>query len=168
MFQSVYSTLFGSQELVPVTPSPTPVPPTKYTLAGHHKVGFDDIQYVLRHPSPTTLMINTLPLSDQDNLIHATLPHHQEEPRINDILTDYHKTPNHYTFILYGKNSADDTVDKKYKQLTQLGFTQVFIYYGGMFEWMILQDVYGSEHFPTTNPDIKDPLRYMARRKLKY
>jgi hypothetical protein len=30
-----------------------------------------------------------------------------------------------------------------------LGFKNVYIYLGGMFEWLLLQDVYGQKEFPT-------------------
>jgi len=28
---------------------------------------------------------------------------------------------------------------------------QVYIYKGGLFEWMLLQDIYGEDEFPTTS-----------------
>ena len=51
--------------------------------------------------------------------------------------------------ILYGKNSTDNLCDKKYKQLCELGFSEVYIYAGGMFEWLLLQDIYSNNEFPT-------------------
>ena len=35
----------------------------------------------------------------------------------------------------------------------------VFIYSGGMFEWLCLQDIYGNELFPTTKKEL-DILKY--------
>ena len=32
-----------------------------------------------------------------------------------------------------------------------LGFQNVYLYMGGMFEWLLLQDIYGIDEFPTTN-----------------
>ena len=41
----------------------------------------------------------------------------------------------------------------------KLGFQKVFIYQGGMFEWLLLQDIYGHKEFPTTKK-ILDILKY--------
>ena len=61
--------------------------------------------------------------------------------------------------IIYGKNCSDKTVLNKYNQLNSLGFTNVGIYIGGIFEWLLLQDIYGNENFPTTIKEI-DILKY--------
>ena len=52
---------------------------------------------------------------------------------------------------------------KKYEQLVALGFTNVYVYVGGMFEWLLLQDIYGSELFPTTSEEL-DILKYKSQR----
>ena len=142
--------------------------PIHLTVAGNHKAGFDDVLYVMKRikkSDPLFLLINTLPVTEQDNLIPHTLSYQLEEGFINEIIADYKRDPAHYTVIVYGKHGADDSVDKKYKQLVGLGFSHTFIYYGGMFEWMLLQDVYGADHFPTTNMGFKDPLKYAPRCK---
>jgi hypothetical protein len=100
-----------------------------------------------RHP-PVFVLINTLPINSQRYIIPQTIPYHMEEKIINDILNDTNIQLSRYYIILYGKNNADDTVDKKYRQLIHLGFTNVFIYYGGLFEWLLLMDIYGEEKFP--------------------
>ena len=56
-------------------------------------------------------------------------------------------------------NSQDSTTQKKYEQLLSLGFYNVFIYNGGLFEWLLLQDIYGKELFLTTAPE-RDILNY--------
>ena len=56
--------------------------------------------------------------------------------------------------IIYGKNSNDETIYKKYKQLQELGFTNIYVYPGGLFEWLLLQDIYGTEDFPTTTKEL--------------
>jgi hypothetical protein len=61
--------------------------------------------------------------------------------------------------IVYGKNTNDDSAEKKYKQLIRLGFADLYLYSGGMFEWMLLQDIYGKEEFPTT-AKVLDILKY--------
>jgi hypothetical protein len=38
---------------------------------------------------------------------------------------------------------------QKYKQICSLGLSSVYIYSGGMFEWLMLQDIYGKTEFPT-------------------
>jgi hypothetical protein len=35
----------------------------------------------------------------------------------------------------------------------------IYLYVGGLFEWMLLQDIYGKEEFPTTTK-VLDILRY--------
>jgi hypothetical protein len=63
-------------------------------------------------------------------------------------------------------NSCDDTCFKKYEQLVKLGFYNVYIYGGGLFEWLLLQDIYGPELFPTNNTSSIDLLKYKGRTKL--
>ena len=101
------------------------------------------------------ILINTLPITSQHCLIPKTIPCHMEEKIINDILNDVNVQPCQYYIVLYGKHSTDDAVDKKYRQLIQLGFTNVFIYYGGLFEWMLLRDIYGEDKFPLHISDNK-------------
>ena len=79
------------------------------------------------------------------------------EKLINDILAGIENSRK--KFVVYGKNSNDDTVEKKYKQLISLGFSEVYIYRAGMFEWMLLQDIYGKEEFPTSTK-VLDILKY--------
>jgi hypothetical protein len=52
--------------------------------------------------------MNTLSITDQDCLIHGTIPYTTEETLINDILDNDHTDT--ITIILYGKHSADSTV----------------------------------------------------------
>jgi hypothetical protein len=40
-----------------------------------------------------------------------------------------------------------------------LGFKNVRVYPGGMFEWLLLQDIYGAASFPTTSKET-DILKY--------
>ena len=57
------------------------------------------------------------------------------------------------------EKNSDDTVFKKYEQLTKLGFLNIHIYPGGLFEWLLLQDIYGNDLFKTTNIE-KDILKF--------
>ena len=61
------------------------------------------------------------------------------------------KQGKHIKIIIYGKNCNDEKIYIKYQQLISLGFYNVFIYVGGLFEWLLLQDIYGSDEFPTTS-----------------
>ena len=67
--------------------------------------------------------------------------------------------------IIYGRNSNDDSIYKKYEQLLRLGFSNVFLYMGGLFEWLMLQDIYGSDEFPTTSKQL-DILKYKPSQRL--
>ena len=67
--------------------------------------------------------------------------------------------------VVYGKNSNDDTTNKKYQQLLSFGFYNIFLYTGGMFEWLLLQDIYGKELFPTTKKEL-DLLKYKPNQVL--
>jgi len=81
----------------------------------------------------------------------------KEEKTINDLLINYELGEK--KFVVYGKNASDDAAEKKYRQLLQLGFSYVYLYSGGMFEWMLLQDIYGEDEFPTTRK-VLDILRF--------
>ena len=61
--------------------------------------------------------------------------------------------------IIYGKNTNDSTIYNKHQQLLSLGFNKVYIYPGGLFEWLCLQDIYGSLNFPTLGSEL-DILKY--------
>lgn len=128
----------------------------------YKKINFEDIQYAIQKPNEY-IMINTLPISEQDCLIKNTLPYDQEEKTINELLNNYDL--NNKKIIIYGKNANDETADKKYSQLKTLGFSEIYLYSGGLFEWMLLQDIYGNVEFPTTKK-ILDILKYKASRKL--
>jgi hypothetical protein len=117
------------------------------------KIGFQDMQHAIQNDN--YIIINTLPAENQDCLIKNTLTIDKEEQVINQLIDKYTQKP----FIIYGKNAADSTVDIKYNQLVQLGFRDVYIYSGGMFEWMLLQDIYNKEEFPTTR-QVLDILKY--------
>ena len=63
---------------------------------------------------------------------------------------------------MYDKNANAPNLMKKYDQLVGLGFVNVFIYPGGLFEWLLLQDIYGTEMFPTTSSEL-DILKYKGK-----
>jgi hypothetical protein len=125
------------------------------------KVSYEDIQMVIyrnSHVQHSTLLINTLPPSLQHCLIKTTLDIRFEERVINALI---HKKPD-IMIIVYGKNSNDITILHKYDQLVKLGFTNVHIYTGGIFEWMLLHEIYGKDLFKITKYEI-DILRYRPK-----
>jgi 3-mercaptopyruvate sulfurtransferase SseA len=124
------------------------------------KIGFEDIKQAIRQGSQHHLLINTMTIDEQECLISATLPYDKEEMVINKILEQAATTQAIY-IIVYGKNSVDDSAKTKAIQLRTLGFKNVFIYSGGLFEWLLLQDIYGTAEFPTTSIT-KDLLKYRA------
>jgi hypothetical protein len=105
----------------------------------------------------------------QSCLIQSTVPIQEEEETINGILNNNNKysnsNSNDITVIVYGTNSNDETVYSKYEQLVKLGIKNVFIYTGGIFEWLLLQDIYGCDLFPTTSREL-DILKYKPRKQL--
>lgn len=98
------------------------------------------------------ILLNTLPLNRQDYLIKGTMPALEETQRINDYLNKNKQIE----IIIYGLDYQDPTISKKFIQLKTLGFVNVSVYMGGIFEWALLQEVYGS-NFPTEG-SLSDPL----------
>ena len=125
------------------------------------KVSYEDLQMVVyrnMHVQHSTLLINTLPPSLQHCLIKTTVDIQFEERAVNAFI---HKKPD-IMIIVYGKNSNDITILHKYEQLVKLGFTNVHIYTGGIFEWMLLHEIYGKDLFKITRYEI-DILRYRPK-----
>ena len=107
---------------------------------------FEDVQQAMRDTFNATI-INTLPISEQDCLIYATILGPNEETKINELLA----TNKHKKIVVYGRNCTDTSVVKKATQLQTLGFNDVCVYGGGLFEWLLLQDIYGKDEFRTTS-----------------
>ena len=125
------------------------------------KINFEDIQYVIKNPE-SHLLINTLSECQQDCLIPNTINITQEEILINKLIKNGNKNIN---IIIYGTNSNDEKIHKKSQQLSSLGFVNVYIYLGGIFEWLMLQDIYGDKEFPTTSKQL-DFLKFKPMKKL--
>jgi uncharacterized protein YlaI len=124
------------------------------------KINFEDMQTVIKNPE-IYLIINTLPPSEQTCLIINTILAIDEENMINKLLKDN----KHIRIVIYGKNCNDETTNKKYQQLLSLGFYNIYLYTGGMFEWLLLQDIYGKDLFPTTKKEL-DLLKYKSTQLL--
>ena len=121
------------------------------------KINYEDMQTVVKNPE-VYLIINTLSPSEQKCLIANTTFAEEEEIIINRYL----KENKNIRIIVYGKNCNDDSIQKKYQQLLSLGFYNIFVYTGGIFEWLLLQDIYSAKLFPTTTIE-RDILKYKGR-----
>ena len=121
------------------------------------KVNFEDVQYAIKQKQ-NYLIINTLDSGEQQCLISKTIGISQEERIINQYLNKKIDA----NIIVYDKNAKAPNLMKKYEQLLVLGFINVYIYPGGLFEWLLLQDVYGKDDFPTTINEL-DILKYKGK-----
>lgn len=117
------------------------------------KVNYEDVQEAIKDKN--TMIINTLNADNQSCLIIRTTSVRTEVKILNESLT----RNNEVRIIIYGMNANDNTTLTKYEQLIKLGFYNVFVYPGGLFEWLLLQDIYGEELFATTKKEL-DILKY--------
>tara|TARA_B100001142_G_scaffold319033_1_gene361975 strand:- start:2950 stop:3369 length:420 start_codon:yes stop_codon:yes gene_type:complete len=111
------------------------------------KINFEDIQTSIKDNN--TIIISTLNSKSQNCLIKGTILLNNEEKVINANLNNYN-----LKIIIYDKNCNEQRPYDKYKQLIALGFRNIYIYSGGLFEWLLLQDIYGHDNFPTTTKEI--------------
>ena len=102
------------------------------------KVNFEDVQFVIKN-ADNYLLIDTISENLRNCLIINTISIDKEELIINKLLNNGDNK--NIKIIIYGKNSNDDTPIKKYEQLLDLGFSNIYIYSGGLFEWLLLQHV---------------------------
>ena len=74
------------------------------------RIGFEDMQKIYKHPQQY-ILINTLPIQEQECLIYNTLSYNEEEQIINNLLQRYELGAKH--IIVYGKNNCDNTAANK-------------------------------------------------------
>jgi len=115
-------------------------------------INFEEMQLAINN---NNIIINTLSDDNQECLIESTINPQEEVKILNECLN----TVKDRRIIIYGKNNNDEKLFIKYNQLISLGFTNISIYIGGMFEWLLLQEIYGDEQFPTTSSEL-DILKY--------
>ena len=120
------------------------------------KVSFEDILTAIK--SNEYLLINTLPDNEQTCLIKNTINKDEEENIINNAI----RNNKNVKIIIYGKNSNDEKIYKKYNQLISLELYNIYIFVGGLFLWLLLQDTYGEDNFQTTSKCL-DILRYKEK-----
>ena len=132
---------------------------------------FSQFSQTIKRNPPCNIILNTLPNhpKDQRCIIPQTIQPSFEEEFINWLIQN--KLYSRVSIFIYGRNSCDSTTEAKQNELKKLGF-KVFIYRGGLFEWLLLQDIYGDGNhierhnaepyeieFPTTNNEL-DILKY--------
>ena len=125
------------------------------------KLNFEDVQQIIKNPEGH-ILINTLSENEQGCLLPNTISAYYEEQTINNLIK---KGSKNIHIVIYGKNTSDDTIYKKYQQLIKIGFYNISVYPGGMFEWLMLQDIFGFNEFMTTVKEL-DFLKYKPRRVL--
>ena len=130
------------------------------TSSNIKKVNFENI--IDYQKKPSGILISTLPQSEQSCLIRNTIPSTEEENIINNALYSNKKI----NIYVYGKNSHDMTIVSKAKQLMELGFSNVYIYVGGLFEWLLLQEIYSDDSFKTQGVEL-DLLKYRPSKCLR-
>jgi hypothetical protein len=133
------------------------------------QIAFDDVQHLIQNKSSIDFefyFIHTLLDSEQSCLILHTLESHEEVRKINDMLvggSEMNMKKQNVKLFIYGRNANDPSVYTKYKQLIGLGFQNVYIYAGGIFEWLLLQDIYGQDMFPTSGQPCIDFLKFKPK-----
>jgi hypothetical protein len=116
---------------------------------------YHQLQDRMKKQGQEIILINTLPLTRQDCLIKGTLKAFIEVEYMNKLL----KTNKNKEIVVYGIHHTDTSVIQKYNQLKKLGFTNVHIYFGGMYEWLLLQEVFDTTNFQTDG-NIKNIVDY--------
>tara|TARA_Y100001970_G_scaffold293717_1_gene442597 strand:- start:2074 stop:2481 length:408 start_codon:yes stop_codon:yes gene_type:complete len=125
-----------------------------------NKINFEGMQNIINNNTTKGkfIIINTLDVSNQSCLIKNTLGPDREIEEIGKYMREDKKI----NIVIYGENCIDNKVINKYNQLYKLGFVNLYVYIGGLFEWLLLQDIYGDEEFPTTTKII-DILKYKGK-----
>ena len=123
------------------------------------KINYEDMQNLCSDSN--SIIINTLLQTEQNCLIKNTLKIDEEV----NVLNEFIKRDKSIRITIYGRNCNDESIYKKYKQLCDLGFYNIFLYVGGLFEWLLLQDIYGDDNFPTTHKE-SDILKFKPMSQL--
>lgn len=124
------------------------------------KINFEYMQDEIKNN--TSYIISTLPDDCQECLIQGTLTPSREVEILNSNL----KTNKELKLIIYAMNACDESLATKCRQLLKLGYTNLHVYAGGLFEWLLLQDIYGDELFPTSSL-CQDHLKYKGNKNNK-
>jgi hypothetical protein len=126
------------------------------------KVNFDDI--IMISKDSKHFLIHVMEKEDEDLLIKGTLSINEEIEKMNSLLS---LEKMNVTIVIYGKNTDDvSKVIGRYRQLNDMGFSNVYVYLGGLFEWLLLQEIYGNDEIKTNNICKKNILDYKPARSL--
>ena len=132
-------------------------PNLKIIINAHvKKINFEDMQNAIN--SENIIIINTLPADTQACLIKNTVDINNEIEILNNSLS----SNKDITVVIYGMNASDETIVNKYNQLLRLGLSNVYVYPGGLFEWLLLQDIYGDDVFQTSKKELDICLLYTS------
>ena len=104
------------------------------------------MEWIIEHYSQIShklIIIHTLENNEEDVLIKHTTLANEENDRINNFL----KSNKDVYICIYGKNAHDTKMHDKYSQLKELGFVNTYLYIGGLFEWLLLQQLYGEDTY---------------------
>ena len=102
------------------------------TQSVSRKVNFEDIQYLL-NKNNEYILINTLSEKEQDCLIKDTVSIENEVKYINHFMS---KDIN-INIVIYDKKCKCSKFNEKIRTISRFRFTNVFIYPGGLFEWLL-------------------------------
>ena len=122
------------------------------------KISYEDVNKIINNPS--YILINTLPPNLQHCLITNTVNIQNEEQIVNENINN-----KYINIVVYGMNCCDESLNTKCTQLINLGFKNIFVYVGGIFEWLLMQDIYGNDMFSTTEIEL-DILKYKPKNKI--
>lgn len=126
------------------------------------KVNFDDV--IMISLKNNHILIHVMEKEDEDLLIKGTLSINEEIEKMNSLLSSEKMN---VTIVIYGKNTDDvSKVIGRYRQLHDMGFSNVYVYLGGLFEWLLLQEIYGNDEIKTNNICKKNILDYKPARSL--
>ena len=114
------------------------------------KVNYEDVQSSMG----VALLISVFGNEEQSVLIEGTIRCEDEVAAVEDAIK------RKFPIIVYGRHANDEKALAKCVQLMSLG-SNAYLYGGGLFEWLLLQDVYGAELFLTNGTTI-DHLQYKA------
>ena len=129
------------------------------------KANFDDIINILKDSAKKIrILIHVMNAENQELLIKGTLSINEEMEKMNSLLRSGKMDA---TIVIYGKNTDDvSKLIGRYKQLHDMGFSNVYVYLGGLFEWLLLQEIYGNEEIQTNIVCKKNILDYKPARGL--
>ena len=99
-------------------------------ISSINKVNYAYVQKCIHNAGEIILLINTLDYVKQDCLIKNTIAASNEEELINKYL----KSNKSIKILIYGENCSDNKVISKYNQLYKLGFINLYVYLGGIFD----------------------------------